>query len=355
MQRHSKRVLATLAGALVAVTTVSGATFAQSAPQAGRSGSAWGITETQWRTLGAPELRRLAGLPGRAPAILAAAQNGDPHAMALMSGAYATGSGVPLNEAEAFRLAQGAAATGLPAGLYVLALDYYYGTGVASDKRRYVSVLRQAADAGSILGASEYAKALFRGEIVPRDLPGALRYAKIGAQGGISESKMLYGTLLYDRSLPGRDPVEAGKWVRAAASDGYEFAKSAAAALEAQEGFSASAKQLFVSNFGNSLVGAHTLVASADDPCVTQIVVDHNGTTGSFLVNWQETVVASAGNSFLNLSGAILNGTDRVGGDVRNSLGLSLHRDQAGISEEQDRMFALASWARRLSDRCHAL
>ena len=355
MHRHFKSLLAGLAGTFMVAATACWPAGAQSVPQASPSKAAWGITEPQWRTLGGPDLRRLAGFPGAAPRILAAAEGGDPQAMALISGAYATGSGVPLNDGEAFRWAQRAAATGLPLGLHVLGLDYFYGTGVAVDKRRYLNLIGQAADAGSILAAGEYAKALFQGEIVAKDLQAALRYAKIGAEGGLAESKMLYGTLLYDRSLPRRDPVEAGKWVRAAASDGYAFAKSAAAALDAQEGFSASAEKLFVSSFGNSLVGAHTVVAAPDDPCVTQIVVDLNGKTGSFLVNWQETVVASAGNSFLNLSGAILNGTNRVGGNVRSTLGLSLHRDQVSVAEEQDRMFELASWARRLSATCHAL
>jgi hypothetical protein len=353
MHRHSK-TLVLLASALLAPAAIPGPAQAQSAPAVAAQ-PAWGISDRQWRTLTAPELRRLAGLPGAAPKVLAAAQNGDPYAMALISGAYATGSGVPENPAEAFRWAQQSASAGLPFGIFMLGLDYFYGTGVPVDKRRYVDLLRQSADAGSILGAGEYAKVLFRGELVAKDLPGALRYARIGAQGGIIESKMLYGTLLYDRSLPGRDTVEAAKWVRAAAGGGYEFAKNAAAALDAQDGFSASARNLFVSSFGNSLVGAHTVVASPDDPCVTQLVVDLNGTGGSFLINWQETVVASAGNSFLNLSGAILNGTDRAGGDIRKTLGLSLHRDQANVAEEQDRMSVLASWAGRLSNICHAI
>jgi hypothetical protein len=354
MYLYSKSLLAGLAGACIVAAAASMPAHAQSEPPASRPRAAWGITEQQWRTLAGPDLRRLAGFPGSAPQILAAAQSGDPQAMALISGAYATGSGLPKSNDEAFRWAQRAAATGLPLGLHVLGLDYFYGTGVAVDMGRYLSLIRRAADAGSIAAAGEYAKALFKGELIAKDFAGARRYARIGAEGGIAESKMLYGTLLYDRSLPGRNPVEAGKWVRAAASDGYEFAKKAAAALEAQEGFAESAEKLFVSSFGNSLVGAHTVVAGPDDPCVTQIVVDLNGASGSFLVNWQETVVASAGNSFLNLSGAILNGTDRSG-DVRTSLGLSLHRDQTDVPDEQDRMFALATWAKQLSAICHAL
>lgn len=355
MRQHRSVFLAGLAGGVFLLAGAPVSAVPNPSPPAWQSSTEWGITEMQWRTLAGPELRRLAGFPGSAPAVLAAAQSGDPRAMALISGAYATGSGVPQNDSEAFRWAQRSAATGLPLGIHVLGLDYFYGTGVAPDRAQYLRLIRQAADAGSIVAAGEYAKALFRGEITAKDLAGALRYAKIGAEGGIAESKMLYGTLLYDRSLPGRDPTEGGKWIRAAAADGYDFARKAASALDAQDGFSASAKQLFVSNFGNSLVGAHTVIAAPDDPCVTQIVVDLNGTTGFFLINWQETVVASAGNSFLNLSGAILNGTQRAGGDVRNSLGLSLHRDQSDVPEEQDRMFDLASAAKRVSDICHAI
>jgi hypothetical protein len=74
-----------------------------------------------------------------------------------------------------------------------------------------------------------------------------------------------------------------------------------------------------------------------------------------FLVNWQETSVATAGDSFLNLTGAILNGTDPKGGDVRTSFGLSLHRDQLDVPEERDRVAMLGDTARALSATCQTL
>lgn len=316
---------------------------------------AWGIAKAQWVRLPAPELRRLAGLPASAPQLLAAAERGDAHAMALISSAYATGAGVPKDPSQAFRWAQRAADTGLPFGLHALALDYFYGTGVPVDHGRYLDFLRKAADAGSILAASEYSQALFVGAITPKNFAAAKPYAKIGAEGGDAKSKMLYGTLLFDRSIPGSDPVAAADWVRASANDGFAFAQQAARALGLQEEFSETSAKLFVSNFGNALVGAHTMSARPEDPCVTRIVVDHNGTTGVFLVNWQETSVATAADSFLNLTGAILNGTDPVGGDVRTSFGLSLHRDQLEAPEERDRMAMLGDTARALSAICQTL
>lgn len=347
-----------LAAALIVGTCAIGGTGSAeraAAQSTFASRDAWGITAAQWVRLSGPELRPLAGLPGSAPQILAAAERGDPHAMALISSAYATGAGVSKNPSEALRWAQRAADTGLPFGIHVLALDYFYGTGVAVDHRRYLELLRKAADAGSILAAAEYAQALFTGEHTAKNFAAAKPYAKIGAEGGNAKSKMLYGTLLFDRSLPGADPVSAAKWVRASASDGFPFARQAARALDLQDDISQSAARLFVSSFGNSLVGAHTLSARPEDPCVTRLVVDHNGATGVFLINWQETSVATAGDSFLNLTGAIQNGTDRVGGDVRNSLGLSLHRDQLDDPQERDRMFGLGASARALSTVCRSL
>lgn len=275
--------------------------------------------------------------------------------MALISSAYATGVGVPKNPSEALRWAQRAADTGLPFGIHALALDYFYGTGVAIDRGRYLELLKKAADAGSILAAGEYAQQLFKGEFTPKNLAAAKPYAKIGAEGGHAESKMLYGILLFDRSLPGTNRIAAAKWIRASASDGFPFAQKAARALEFQDEIAQTATSLFVSNFGNGLVGAHTVAAGAEDPCVTRIVVEGNGATGSFLVNWQETSVASAGDSFLNLTGAILNGFDRVGGDVRNSLGLSLHKNQLDDPKERERMFSLGLSARDLSSLCQSL
>lgn len=325
------------------------------AQPANPASDAWGIPKDQWVRLPAPELRRRLGFPAAAPQFLAAAERGDAHAMALISSAYATGAGVPKNPAEAIRWAQRAADTGLPFGLHVLALDYFYGTGVAASHSRYLDLLRKAADAGSILAASEFAQAHFVGEITPKNFAVAKPYAKIGAEGGDAKSKMLYGTLLFDRSLSNPDPVAAAKWVRAAAGDGFPFAQQAARALQVQDEISELAKKLFVSNFGNVLVGAYTLSARIEDPCVTRLVVEHNGVAGVFLINWQETSVATAGDSFLNLAGAILNGTDRVGGDVRTSLGLSLHRDQLEAPEERDRMLMLGDAARTLSTVCQTL
>ncbi|MCW0198177.1 tetratricopeptide repeat protein [Sphingopyxis sp.] len=346
------------AGALLAgVCAVAAVSMAEPAiaQSASAPRDALGIAANQWLRLSSPELRARAGLPGSAPQILAAAEQGDPYAMALISSAYATGTGVPETPSEALRWAQRAAATGLPYGIHVLALDYLYGTGVPVDHARYLGLLRQAADAGSILAASGYATENFVGKLTPRNWAVAKQYAKIGAEGGIKESKMIYGTLLFDRSIPGTDPVAAAKWVRAAASDGYALAQPAARALQIQDEFSQSAAKLFVSSFGNSLVGGHTLSARAEDPCVTRLVVDKDGTTGVFLINWQETSVATAGDSFLNLTGAILNGTDRIGGDIRNSFGLSLHRDQLDVPGERDRMFGLSVAARALSSVCHSL
>lgn len=352
--RSSINSAAVLLACAVAATTPIAATPVAAQPVAAPR-DAWGITKDQWVRLPAPELRRLAGFPGSAPQLLAAAERGDPHAMALISSAYATGAGVNKDPWQAFRWAQRAADSGLPFGLNVLALDYFYGAGVAVDHARYLDLLRKAADAGSILAASEYAQALFVGAITPKNFAAAKPYAKIGAEGGDAKSKMLYGTLLFDRSVPGSDPVAAAQWVRGAARDGFPFAQQAARALQFQDEISESAKNLFVSNFGGALVGAHTLSARAEDPCVTRIVVDHNGTTGMFLVNWQETSVAAAGNSFLNLTGAILNGTNPVGGDVRTSFGLSLHRDQLAVPEERDRMLMLGDAAQALSATCRAL
>jgi hypothetical protein len=76
---------------------------------------------------------------------------------------------------------------------------------------------------------------------------------------------------------------------------------------------------------------------------------------GVSLINWQESSVATAGDSFLNLTGAILNGTDRIGDDVRNRFGLSLHRDQLDRPEERDHMFGPGVATRALSSVCRSL
>ncbi len=78
------------------------------------------------------------------------------------------GRGCPRIRPRRFAGPKRAADTGLPFGLHALALDYFYGTGVPVDHGRYLDILRKAADAGSILAASEYSQALFVGAITPR-------------------------------------------------------------------------------------------------------------------------------------------------------------------------------------------
>ncbi|MFZ5670910.1 MAG: tetratricopeptide repeat protein [Pseudomonadota bacterium] len=342
--------------AVLAASTPAPAARAQTAAPAAAATDGWGVTRRQWVTLGMPELRRLAGFPSAAPRVLEAARAGDAQAMALISGAYATGSGVPRDPWEAFGWAQRAAATGHPLGLHVLALDYYYGTGVAIDYGRYMALLRKAADAGSMLAAGEFARQNFKGDAAPRDLPLAFQYARMAAEGGDdAEVKMLYGTLLFDRSLPGRDAREGARWIRAAAAGGLPFAQAAARALDAQDAFAANAKDLFVNSFGDGLVGGHTVAAAPDDPCVTQLVFDKDGGTYSFLINWMETVVSRGDDSALVLSGPIRSGVDRSGGEIRSSLGLTLHRNQLDVPDERDRIFVLGQVAATLSTVCHAM
>lgn len=351
--RHGAILLAAVLS--IAAPPALQAARAQTATPAAAARDAWGVTRDQWLTLGAPELRRLVGFPGAAPRVLDAARGGDPEAMALISGAYATGAGVPRDPGEAFRWAQRAAATGHPFGIHALALDYYYGTGVAIDYGPYLALLRKAADAGSILAAAEFARMNFKSDVTAKNLPLAFQYARMAALGGNVESQMLYGTLLFDRSLPGRDPREGAKWIRAAAAGGLPFAQKAARALDAQDDFARLAEKLFVNNYGDGLVGGHTLTAGPDDPCVTQLVFERDGGTYSFLINWQETVVAVADETSLRLSGPILNGVVRAGGEIRDSLGLMLHRDQMEDPEERDRMFDLGLAARALSTVCHSI
>ncbi len=96
-------------------------------------------------------------------------------------------------------------------------------------------------------------------------------------------------------------------------------------------------------------------VGAARGPCVTRIVVDHNGTTGVFLVNWQETSVATAGDSFLNLTGAISTEPIPSAAMSAPACGLSLHREQLDVPEERERVAMLGDTARALSATCQSL
>ena len=118
----------------------------------------WGLTATDWLTLPPIEIRAKAGFPGAAQRVLAAAQKGDAKAAAMLSGAYASGAGVPQNWATSLAWARKAADSGLPLGKFVLAQHYQRGnSAVKADLGQAARLFMAAIDLGYRPAAVEIA------------------------------------------------------------------------------------------------------------------------------------------------------------------------------------------------------
>ncbi|MDO1558900.1 tetratricopeptide repeat protein [Brevundimonas sp. 2R-24] len=310
--------------ALMALALMMGLGLALSAQA--QSVDRWGLSARDWQVMNSRDVRQRIGFPGAAPRVLAAARQGDAKAMAVISGAYATGDGVPRNPAESMRWAQAAAQQGDAFGHHVLALNYYHATGVPRDLALTRRHLILASDGGRALASSVLADFYIRGEGVTPNPTMAARYARPAAEAGVPGYAYVYGML----NLPGSNALidfdAARRWLRTACERGDDKGCEASAALEHQtrilEGDTA--EGLFVSTWGQGVVGARTDSAFPDMPCVTTIGVARNGNFPSFDIDWTRTRVRRTAQNTLVFEGAV-----QVGQEVRNRL-VIFERDAGG-------------------------
>lgn len=310
-----------------------------------QSADRWGMTERDWQVMNPPDIRQRLGLPGAAPRVLAAARQGDVKAMGVISGAYATGSGVARNPAEAMRWAEAAARTGDPFGHYVLAINYLNGTGVQADLNQARRHLMIASDGGRAHASSVLTDFYLGGSGHPVNHRMAARYARLAAQAGVPGYAYTYGML----NLPGYDATidfdEGLRWLRTACQAGDAKGCAAASALDLQrrvlEGDTA--KGLFVSTWGRGVVGAYTDSAFPELPCVTTLGVARNGNFPSFQIDWTRTTTRRTAANTLVFEGAV-----QVGDEVRDRL-VIFHRDGGGdVTERLDSLQRLG----RLNGMC---
>lgn len=275
------------------------------------------MTGRDWQVMNPGEIRQRLGLPGSAPRVLAAAQQGDVKAMGVISGAYATGAGVARNPGESIRWARAAAQTGDPFGQYVLAINYLNGTGVQADLNQARRYLMLASDGGRAHASSVLTDFYLGGSGHPVNHRMAARYARLAAEAGVPGSAYTYGML----NLPGYDATtdfdESLRWLRTACEGGDAKGCAASAALDLQmrvlEGDTA--KGLFVSTWGRGVVAAHTDSAFPELPCVTTLGVARNGSFPAFQIDWTRTTTRRTAANTLVFEGAV-----QVGDDVRERL-----------------------------------
>lgn len=320
MQSPSTRKAGTAAGFVHSLSRLSLALLLSLGLFAGanaQSTDRWGMTERDWQIMEPPDIRERLGFPGAAQRVLAAARQGDVKAMAVISGAYATGTGVTRNPDEAMRWAQAAAQTGDPFAHHVLALNYLHGTGVQKNFALTRQHLLTASNGGRALALSTLTS-LYLGESGhPVDHRMAAQYARLAAEAGIPGSAYIYGML----NLPGYDATtnfeESRRWLRTACEEGDAKGCAASAALDLQmrilEGGTAAG--LFVSTWGQGVVAAHTDSAFPELPCVTTLGVARNGRFPYFHIDWTRTRTRRTATNTLVFEGAV-----QVGDEVRERL-----------------------------------
>jgi TPR repeat protein len=223
---------------------------------------AWGVSAEDWLTLTGPALRRRLDVKGRRAEILAAADRGDVHAMALAAGAYSSDAWGPKDGSASYRYAAQAAAAGDPRAMHIVGNCFTEGVGVAKDPIEGLRWFRMAADRNYVpaitatglayelgrgvdrnpeeaakwyarvqsdaLGAYLLSALYFRGEGVPQDRARAFQLMSLAAhKEEVPDAMYWYGVWLGDAEISG-DPTdlsESTRWIGKAAEAGFPQAR----------------------------------------------------------------------------------------------------------------------------------
>jgi TPR repeat protein len=106
--------------------------------------------------------------------------------------------------------------------------------GVSISKRRAAKYLKLSAEQGLELAQYSYAVALYKGEIVKKNIPEAAKYFKMAADQGDESSQLTYGNILFHKHDGLTvDFVEAAKYFKLAADQGVKEAQHKYAAQNA--------------------------------------------------------------------------------------------------------------------------
>lgn len=299
----------------------------------------WGLTEQDWLTMAGPELRKAVGLPAAAPRLLEAVKNGDPKAMAIMSGAYAVGAGVPQSEAESLRMAQGAADGGVAMGPFLLAYGQLDSNNqiVPGHEPRYIALIKQSADRGYAPALAALGEAYYRGTGVSIDWGEARKYYKSAAEAGSVVGAETYGRLLFSpydrvgsdvRNVGTHDPKEGYKWLQWAADRGSQRGALWRETFQKQDALDKDLKPFMVWSYGSGLVGGRAPFLWGIGPCMSQIVFVKDGSVGKFVIDWTTTTVSRGDGGTIQFHGPVGWGDLRDSMETRDRLIITLYRDK---------------------------
>jgi hypothetical protein len=146
---------------------------------------------------------------------------GNARAQYFLAFQYASGQGVRRDEARSAQLFRAAAEAGISRAAYNLGVLYARGRGVPRDEVQALGWYERAAQTGDPYGAHAWARML---EASPQATARAADIAtayRTAAEQGHLPAALRYGALLSDGRLVRRDPVEAQRFFRHAADNGY--------------------------------------------------------------------------------------------------------------------------------------
>lgn len=156
------------------------------------------------------------------------AETGDPRAHAILSRHYLIGDGVAINPGKAFAHAEFAAGKKDVLGLYALAACYDAGSGVARDEnkaerlyKKALLPLREEASGGDLYAQVDLALMYEFGKVVKKDDVEALRWYRRAAKQGYARAQTHLGWKYAHGEGVEQDHAAALHWYQKAADQGY--------------------------------------------------------------------------------------------------------------------------------------
>jgi TPR repeat protein len=157
---------------------------------------------------------------GEIAALKARAEEGDAKAQVQLGVAYASGSGVSADDAQAVKWFRKAAEKGDGAGEYSLGEMYLTGRGVDTNLAEGVKWMRRAAEHGDPRGQSNLAVLYAQGQGVPKDETEAAKWMRKAADQGLAVGQFGLASMYAHGAGVPQSATEAIKWYRKAAAQG---------------------------------------------------------------------------------------------------------------------------------------
>jgi TPR repeat protein len=165
----------------------------------------------------------------------AEAERGDAIAQNDLGLLYATGRDVSLDEREAVKWFERAAAQGAVNAQFNLGVMYHRGGGVAADATQAVAWYRLAAEREHPLAQHNLATLYSKGEGIDQDYAAAAQWLTRAAEAGIAASQYRLGQFYESGLGVAKDPAAARAWYARAAAQGHERAQESERRMTSDE------------------------------------------------------------------------------------------------------------------------